>query len=40
MQLHPELLDATYWQSKQANIQQGIFEDVFPYKQSKRFNIF
>ncbi|WP_395341317.1 bifunctional isocitrate dehydrogenase kinase/phosphatase [Ningiella sp. W23] len=38
-QLHPELLDADYWKSKQDNIKHGVFEDVFPYSQSRRFNI-
>ncbi|MFC4701631.1 bifunctional isocitrate dehydrogenase kinase/phosphatase [Glaciecola siphonariae] len=35
--LHPELLDAEFWRSKQANIVQGLFEDVFPYSEEKRF---
>lgn len=28
---HSELLQASYWQSKQKNITAGIYEDVFPY---------
>nr|WP_136252567.1 bifunctional isocitrate dehydrogenase kinase/phosphatase [Ningiella ruwaisensis] len=35
--LHPDLLEATFWQSKQANIRSGLFEDVFPYNEQKRF---
>ena len=36
-QLHPELLNADYWQQKQQNIEAGIFEDVFPYPDNQRF---
>jgi isocitrate dehydrogenase kinase/phosphatase len=35
--LHPDLLDAEYWRAKQHNIRQGMFEDVFPYSEDKRF---
>ncbi|MDF2178353.1 bifunctional isocitrate dehydrogenase kinase/phosphatase [Aliiglaciecola sp. CAU 1673] len=35
--LHADLLDAGLWQQKQANIRAGIYEDVFPYAQEKRF---
>jgi isocitrate dehydrogenase kinase/phosphatase len=28
---HSELLEASYWQQRQKNIQEGIFEDVYPY---------
>ena len=37
-ELHPELLKASYWQSKQLNIEKGVIEDVFPYPQKMRFN--
>ncbi|MBN8445762.1 MAG: bifunctional isocitrate dehydrogenase kinase/phosphatase [Gammaproteobacteria bacterium] len=35
--LHPELLDANYWQQKQQRIKAGIVEDVYPYPLSQRF---
>lgn len=34
---HPELLDASYWQARQADIQAGRLEDIFPYPQCQRF---
>jgi len=34
---HPELLEASFWQSCQKNIEAGIFEDVFPYPDKLRF---
>ena len=34
---HGDLLDAAFWQRKQANIRAGRFEDVFPYPESVRF---
>ncbi len=37
MRYHKDLLDARYWQQKQQNIKDGIFEDVFPYQQHLRF---
>jgi isocitrate dehydrogenase kinase/phosphatase len=37
VQHHGDLLDAAYWQRKQANIRAGRFEDVFPYPESVRF---
>ncbi len=36
-ELHGDLLDPDYWKRKQARIQAGVFEDVFPYPESKRF---
>jgi isocitrate dehydrogenase kinase/phosphatase len=36
-ELHPELLDAEYWQQKQSRIRSGIVEDVFAYPQQQRF---
>ena len=36
-ELHPELLDAGYWQQKQQRIRNGIVEDVFAYPQQQRF---
>lgn len=36
-ELHPELLDAGFWQQKQARIKNGIVEDVFAYPQQQRF---
>ncbi|MGI5308642.1 bifunctional isocitrate dehydrogenase kinase/phosphatase [Rheinheimera sp. WS51] len=34
---HPELLEASYWKSKQANIRQGKIEDIYPYPDNMRF---
>jgi isocitrate dehydrogenase kinase/phosphatase len=34
---HADLLDADYWQRKQARIRAGMLEDVFPYPESLRF---
>ncbi|WP_206483888.1 bifunctional isocitrate dehydrogenase kinase/phosphatase [Thalassotalea sp. G2M2-11] len=31
---HADLLTADYWQQRQKNIKQGIYEDVFPYPKS------
>lgn len=38
MHYHADLLDADFWISKQQNIEQGIYEDVFPYLNRYRFN--
>jgi isocitrate dehydrogenase kinase/phosphatase len=35
---HGDLLTASYWRKRQANIQSGIFEDVFPYPEAMRFD--
>lgn len=35
---HPELLDACFWQARQADIRAGRLEDVFPYPSSQRFS--
>jgi isocitrate dehydrogenase kinase/phosphatase len=37
MSEHADLLDVTYWQSKQSRIRAGVLEDVFPYPESARF---
>jgi len=37
MRHHADLLDATFWQERQARIRQGALEDVFPYPESLRF---
>jgi isocitrate dehydrogenase kinase/phosphatase len=37
MQHHADLLEAEYWQRKQARIRAGVLEDVFPYPESVRF---
>lgn len=37
MHYHADLLDADFWISKQKNIKNGIFEDVFPYPEKYRF---
>ena len=34
---HGDLLDAAYWQRKQAHVRAGRFDDVFPYPESLRF---
>ena len=36
MRYHADLLDIQYWKQKQQNIEQGIYEDVFPYPQKFR----
>ncbi|MGF1685549.1 bifunctional isocitrate dehydrogenase kinase/phosphatase [Photobacterium japonica] len=36
-ELHSDLFDPAYWQQLQQNIQDGQFEDVFPYGQRHRF---
>jgi isocitrate dehydrogenase kinase/phosphatase len=38
MKHHAELLDAAFWQKKQAGIRAGQLEDVFPYPESMRFH--
>jgi isocitrate dehydrogenase kinase/phosphatase len=38
MKHHAELLDAAFWQEKQAGIRAGLLEDVFPYPESMRFH--
>ncbi|OEE69697.1 bifunctional isocitrate dehydrogenase kinase/phosphatase [Enterovibrio norvegicus FF-33] len=37
-ELHSDLFDAEYWKSLQSNIQQGQFNDVFPYSEESRFS--
>ena len=37
LKYHRDLLEPDFWISKQENIKNGIFEDVFPYLQSIRF---
>ncbi len=37
MKHHADLLDAAFWQEKQARIRDGQLEDVFPYPESLRF---
>ena len=37
MKHHADLLDAAFWQEKQARIRNGQLEDVFPYPESLRF---
>ena len=37
MKYHKDLLSAAYWQKKKDNIQNGIYEDVFPYPENLRF---
>lgn len=37
MKHHADLLDAAFWQEKQARIRAGELEDVFPYPESLRF---
>ncbi len=34
---HADLLDAAYWQARQARIRAGHVHDVFPYEREKRF---
>ena len=38
LQHHADLLTPEYWQQKQARIQQGKVEDIFPYPQEIRFH--
>ncbi|MBE1277334.1 bifunctional isocitrate dehydrogenase kinase/phosphatase [Enterovibrio baiacu] len=38
-ELHSDLFEADYWKQLQNNIQQGQFNDVFPYSDECRFNI-
>ncbi|MCB1790130.1 MAG: bifunctional isocitrate dehydrogenase kinase/phosphatase [Gammaproteobacteria bacterium] len=37
MKHHRDLLDAAFWKGIQADIEQGVQRDVFPYSASKRF---
>jgi len=37
LEKHSELLDASYWQEKQLQIQNGIYPNVFPYPEKDRF---
>lgn len=34
---HPEIFDYRYWQRRQRDTANGVFEDVFPYNQELRF---
>ena len=36
-QIHNDIFDAKYWQSLQADIEDGQVKDVFPYRRKKRF---
>jgi len=36
-QIHSDIFDAKYWQSLQADIEDGQVKDVFPYRRKKRF---
>lgn len=38
MKFHADLLDADYWIQKQNKIEQGIYEDVYPYPLKYRLN--
>ena len=38
LKYHKDLLDADFWIQKQKNIEAGIYEDVFPYPKSIRFD--
>jgi isocitrate dehydrogenase kinase/phosphatase len=38
IKLHPDLFDYRYWQARQEDVKKGIHGDVFPYRQSVRFN--
>ncbi|ATF09776.1 Isocitrate dehydrogenase phosphatase /kinase [Candidatus Enterovibrio altilux] len=38
-ELHSDLFDADYWKHLQNNLQQGQFNDVFPYSDKSRFTI-
>jgi isocitrate dehydrogenase kinase/phosphatase len=37
MDLNGDLLDAEYWRRRQARVAEGVFEDVFPYPEERRF---
>lgn len=37
LELHGDLLKPAFWQARQARIRAGIYEDVFPYAQARRF---
>ncbi len=37
LKYHRDLLEADFWTQKQENIENGIYEDVFPYPQKIRF---
>ena len=37
MKYHKDLLDVDFWKQKQENINNGIYEDVFPYPEKFRF---
>ncbi len=36
-ELHPELFDYRYWQARQAEVERGVYGDVFPYPRRLRF---
>ncbi|AJR09884.1 bifunctional isocitrate dehydrogenase kinase/phosphatase [Photobacterium gaetbulicola] len=38
-ELHSDLFDPHYWQQLQRNIEEGQFEDVFPYSSHQRFTV-
>lgn len=38
LELHGELLDAEFWQQKQATVAAHGYEDVFPYARARRFS--
>ncbi|MFN2349053.1 MAG: bifunctional isocitrate dehydrogenase kinase/phosphatase [Thioalkalivibrio sp.] len=37
MELHPELFDYRYWKQRQAEVERGVYGDVFPYPRRLRF---
>ena len=37
MEKHAELLEPAYWQQKQKQIEHGVYQNVFPYPEEKRF---
>ena len=39
LELHPELFDVEYWRDAQRNIGQGLYADVFPYRQQQRLTL-
>jgi len=38
LDLHPEIFNSEYWQAQKERIEQGHFEDVFPYPERVRFH--
>jgi len=37
LESHPEIMEAEFWKSRQQDIDNGVFVDIFPYAEDIRF---